>query len=112
MTGTDDLADRPGQLLSVKEVAARWRVSAKIVYDLLAASRLTHLRIGGPGGSYRIRGADVLEFEARCMVKADPADDDAPAKIIRPAIAPRPFQPGAGFATGQRIAAMRRQAEN
>lgn len=112
MTGADDPEVRPARLFTVKEIAARWRVSAKVVYDLLATSRLSHLRIGGPGGSYRIRGANILEFEARALVKADLAEDDAPSRIIRPAIAPRPFQPGAGYAAGQRIAAMRRQAAN
>ncbi|WP_428485991.1 helix-turn-helix domain-containing protein [Rhodopila sp.] len=47
---------------SVRQVAARWGVSDRHVYDLVAAKALGHLRIGS---LIRIRLVDIESYEGR-----------------------------------------------
>jgi excisionase family DNA binding protein len=47
---------------SVPQVAARWGVSSRQVYDLCSRGELGHLRIGG---LIRFRLADLEAYEAR-----------------------------------------------
>jgi excisionase family DNA binding protein len=54
-------ADFGQTALSVAQVAVRWDVSARHIYDLCARGELGHLRIGG---LIRVRLADLEAYEA------------------------------------------------
>jgi excisionase family DNA binding protein len=55
-------ADFQQTAFSVAQVAVRWGVSSRHVYDLCAGGELGHLRIGG---LIRVRLADLEAYEAR-----------------------------------------------
>ncbi|WP_428492137.1 helix-turn-helix domain-containing protein [Rhodopila sp.] len=58
---------------SVRQVAARWGVSGRHVYDLVASEAIGHLRIGG---LIRIRIADIEEYEERqCHAPSSTSQD-------------------------------------
>ncbi len=51
-------------VLTVKEVAERMRVSVAVVYQLCTARRLAHFRVGLGRGTIRIHAADLAAFVA------------------------------------------------
>ena len=53
-------------LMTVKEVAHRLRVSASLVYQLLDSGKLGCHRIGKGRGAIRIRPEDVDEYLNQC----------------------------------------------
>lgn len=63
MTGRDAEAPAFRQTaFSARQVAARWGVSSRHIYDLCARCKLGHLRIGG---LIRIRLEDLEAYEAQ-----------------------------------------------
>src|SRR5689334_2662399 len=76
------MADIPPVAFSVPQVAARWGVSSRQIYDLCARGELGHLRIGG---LIRIRIADLEAYEARqwrAPVSAPQITDSPNADVI------------------------------
>lgn len=59
------------QKLTVKETAARLRISPALVYSLCAAKRLRHERHGLRRGAIRIPEDAVEEYRLRCTVDAE-----------------------------------------
>ena len=96
------MSEASERVLSVAEVASRWRVSERVVYGLCGQGRLGHLRIGG---QIRIRPADVEQYEARAAVSAPATLAAAPAPRAPAPVDGRPYHPGRGFLAGQRYAA-------
>ena len=58
------------ELLTVKEVARRLRVSQSLIYQLVDAGRLGCHRIGNGRGAIRIRPDDVAEYLKNCRKEA------------------------------------------
>jgi excisionase family DNA binding protein len=58
------------ELLTVKEVARRLRVSQSLVYQLVDTGRLGCHRIGNGRGAIRIRPEDVTEYLETCRKEA------------------------------------------
>ena len=54
------------ELMTVKEVARRLRVSASLVYQLIDSGRLGCHRIGNGRGAIRIRREDMDEYLNQC----------------------------------------------
>ena len=54
------------ELMTVKEVARRLRVSASLVYQLVDSGKLGCHRIGNGRGAIRIRPEDVDEYLTQC----------------------------------------------
>ncbi len=54
------------ELMTVKEVARRLRVSASLVYQLVDSGRLGCHRIGNGRGAIRIRPEDVASYLQSC----------------------------------------------
>ncbi len=54
------------ELMTVKKVARRLRVSASLVYQLVDSGRLGCHRIGNGRGAIRIRPKDVDEYLNQC----------------------------------------------
>jgi excisionase family DNA binding protein len=54
------------ELLTVKEVARRLRVSASLVYQLVDSGKLGCHRIGNGRGAIRIRPEDVTSYLQAC----------------------------------------------
>ena len=54
------------ELMTVKEVARRLRVSASLVYQLVDSGKLGCHRIGNGRGAIRIRPEDVDEYLNQC----------------------------------------------
>jgi excisionase family DNA binding protein len=54
------------ELMTVKEVARRLRVSASLVYQLVDCGRLGCHRIGNGRGAIRIRPEDVASYLQSC----------------------------------------------
>lgn len=72
----------PNDLLTVKEAAARARLSKSLVYELCRAGRLKHFRVGVRGrGKILIAPADLDALLAECRVE-DLLADDGPLKHI------------------------------
>jgi excisionase family DNA binding protein len=59
-------------VLTVKEVAERLKVSIGCVYQLITERRLQHLRIGCGRGAIRIREDDLSSFLDGCRVQQHP----------------------------------------
>lgn len=87
-------------LLTADQVAELLAVHPRTVYELCAAGRLAHYRVGVGGGAIRITREAVEAYLAASLV---PASDEAPArpKVRRPAaparqplrVAPRHLRP-------------------
>lgn len=60
--------DQDGAILTVSEVAARWRVSRHTVVAAIRAGRLQAFRVGNRHN--RIREAEVLRFEREQQLAA------------------------------------------
>lgn len=58
------------ELLTVKEVARRLRVSQSLVYQLVESEKLGCHRIGNGRGAIRIRPEDVTEYLENCRKEA------------------------------------------
>jgi excisionase family DNA binding protein len=71
------------EYLSVKQVAQRLQISPAAVYELCAARRLPHLRLGLGRGTIRIRTEDLAAFLESCAVKAHALANAAGLKHIR-----------------------------
>ena len=54
------MAEAAPQLLTPKQVAARWQVSLRLVYDLAQRGHLPHVKIAG---CIRFRPEDVAAYE-------------------------------------------------
>ena len=54
------------ELLTVKEVARRLRVSGSLIYQLIESERLGCHRIGNGRGAIRIRSEDVDHYLSQC----------------------------------------------
>ncbi len=59
-------------VMTVKEVAERLKVSGGCVYQFIAERRLQHLRIGCARGAIRIREDDLTAFLDGCRVQQHP----------------------------------------
>ena len=90
------------QIYNVKEVAARWRVSERVIYMLLNQGRLSHLKVAG---QFRIRESDIAQYEAAAAVSAPATPAAAPTPRAPVPVDGRPYHPGRGFLAGQRYAA-------
>ena len=58
------------ELMTVKEVARRLRVSASLVYQLVDSERLGCHRIGNGRGAIRIHPEDVADYLKSCRKEA------------------------------------------
>jgi excisionase family DNA binding protein len=69
-------------LLTVREAAAKARISQSLLYDLCAKGLLPHIRIGRPGkrGCVRIDSVELEAFLQGCRVEGPP---DGPLTHIR-----------------------------
>lgn len=57
--------------MTVKDAARYLEVSPSIVYDLVAARRISHYRVGaGKRGAIRLDLADLQAYKASCRVEA------------------------------------------
>lgn len=64
--------------LTVKQAAERLQISDKTIYQLCAAGRVAHHRIGTGRGTIRISEHDLAAFVADCKVDSGPdANPDA-----------------------------------
>jgi excisionase family DNA binding protein len=61
----------PMELLTVKEVARRLRVSQSLVYQLVDTGRLGCHRIGNGRGAIRMRPEDVTNYLQSCRAEAN-----------------------------------------
>jgi len=94
---------------SVAQVAIRWGVSNRHVYDLCARGELGHLRIGG---LIRVRLADLEAYEAsrwHAPSSNSPTIASSPEVAAIMSAGGRPV-PGNGFQRGQAISARRRSS--
>ena len=57
------------ELMTVKEVARRLRVSTSLVYQLVDAGKLGCHRIGNGRGAIRIRPEDVADYLETCRAE-------------------------------------------
>lgn len=80
---------------SVPQVAARWGVSSRHIYDLCARSELGHLRIGN---LIRVRASDLEEYEEK-QWQAPGSVSSAPPVIAEPKPTARAY--GNAFQRGQ-----------
>src|SRR5450631_4286027 len=89
---------------SVAQVAVRWGVSSRHVYDLCARSELGHLRIGG---LIRVRLADLEAYEARRWHAPSSNSLTSASSNGEPAItsAGGTMAHGSAFQLGQKISA-------
>lgn len=68
-------------MLTVKQAAERLRVSPSLVYSLIAARELAHVRVGFGRGLIRISEESICEYERRRSVSvAGPAPATAPRR--------------------------------
>jgi excisionase family DNA binding protein len=68
-------------MLTVKQAAERLRVSPSLVYSLIAARELAHVRIGFGRGLIRISEESICEYEQRRSVSvAEPTPAPAPRR--------------------------------
>ncbi len=58
------------ELMTVKEVARRLRVSASLVYQLIDSGKLGCHRIGNGRGAIRIRPEDLANYLQGCRKEA------------------------------------------
>lgn len=74
----------PTDLLTVKEAAARVRISPSLVYELCRLRLVKHTRHGRPGsrGTIRITEEALKEYLAGCEKEGEEVDD-GPLKFIR-----------------------------
>lgn len=72
-------------MLTVKQAAERLRVSPSLVYSLIAARELAHVRVGFGRGLIRISDESICEYEQRRAVSAT-GQAPAPAPRRRAAL--------------------------
>ena len=70
-------------VLTVKEVAARLRVSQGCIYSLCGSGALRHLRLGTGRGAIRIREEDLQSFVERC-VREEKEEVATPRRMATP----------------------------
>lgn len=84
-TKTAEAEPLPTDLLTPKEVAARFRLSRETVYDACRNSLLRHYRLqSDPGrrGKLLIREADVRDWLGRCVREVDTVAETEKAKWL------------------------------
>lgn len=85
------------------DVAARLSVSRRTVYNLLETRQLGFILVGG---QYRIREADIAEYEAKTWhapVSTSPDTASSPATVV--SMSAGGNRAGTAFQLGRRIAA-------
>lgn len=70
-------------MMTVREVAARLRVSLSSVYLLVDGGRLAHHRVGARSGAIRIDEADLTAYLADCR-KERAEERPTPPPVTRP----------------------------
>ena len=70
-------------MLTVKDVAARLKISRACVYQLIARGKIAHIRIGCGRGAIRIAEDDLHEFLNSCKVEQEHPRDPHSLKHIK-----------------------------